>query len=207
MNTKKQSLVISVLFVLCFAGDIYADSIWAKRDQSKKNLYAEDKARYIGDVLTIKVSEISSVNNKGKRSLSKTTARGANFDGQAGIEHLLPKLPALSVGAGTTHTNTLEGKADNKDDRSYTDSVSVIVIDIMPNGNLVVSGTRERNVGDDIQLIEVTGIVKPNDIAADNTIRSEQVANFSIVSRNKGVAAPYMKPNWLGKIIDVIWPF
>jgi len=207
MNAKTKTLIILALFVLCCAPNMYAGSIWAKRDQTKKNLYAEDKARYIGDILTITISEESSINNKGKRSLSKATTRSNNFNGEVGVEHLVPKLPALSVGAGTTHTNTLEGKADNKDDRSFTDSVSVIVIDVMPNGNLVVSGTRDRNLAGDLQAIEVTGIVKPNDIAVDNTIKSEQVANFSIVSRNKGVAAPYMRPNWLGRILDSIWPF
>jgi flagellar L-ring protein precursor FlgH len=101
----------------------------------------------------------------------------------------------------------LDGKADYKDEREFTDSISVIIIDIMPNGNLVISGTRDRNIAGDIQEIEVSGIVRPSDIAFDNTIKSEQVANFSIISRNKGVAAPYVSPNWLGKIFDIIWPF
>ena len=207
MNAKIKLLIVSIVLAACFTSGASADSIWGKRDQSKKNLYAEDKARYIGDVLTITISEVSVLNNKGKRSLSKATTRSNDFDGEVGLEHFLPKIPALKVGAGVSHSSTLEGKADNKDDRSFTDSISVIVIDVMPNGNLVVSGTRDRNLADDIQAIEVTGIVKPNDIAVDNTIRSEQVANFSIVSRNKGVSAPYMRPNWLGKILDAIWPF
>jgi flagellar L-ring protein precursor FlgH len=207
MNAKTKSLIVSVLVVLCCVGNMYAGSIWAKRDQTKKNPYAEDKARYIGDVLTITVSEVSKLNNKGKRSLSKATTRSDNFDGEVGIEHIIPKIPALSVGAGTSHSSTLEGKADNKDDRSFSDSISVIVIDVMPNGNLVVSGTRDRNFAGDLQAIEVTGIVRPNDIAVDNTIRSEQVANFSIVSKNKGVSASYTRVNWLGRILDAIWPF
>ena len=113
----------------------------------------------------------------------------------------------MKVGAGTNHSNTMKGTADFKDKKNFTDSISAIVIDIMPNGNLVVFGTRERNIADDIQIIEVSGVVRPSDIAFDNTIKSEQVANFSIISRNKGVAAQYTKPNWLGRIFDVIWPF
>ena len=207
MNAKLKSLIVSILLVFCCVPNMYAGSIWAKRDQSKKNLYAEDKARHIGDILTITISEVSSISTKGKRSLSKATSRSHDFDGKVGIEHIIPKLPALSVGAGVSHSSTWEGKADNKDDRSFSDSVSVIVIDVMPNGNLVVSGTRDRNLAGDLQAIEVTGIVKPNDIAVDNTIKSEQVANFSIISKNKGVAAPYMRTNWLGRILDAIWPF
>ena len=196
-----------VFFVLCSVPRVQADSIWSKRDQTKKDLYADDKARHIGDVLTITISEESTVDNKAKRTLSKATTRDQNFDGKVGIEHIVPELPAINFGAGTTYSNTLDGKADYKDEREFTDSISVIVIDIMPNGNLVISGTRDRNIADDIQTIEVSGIVRPSDIAFDNSIKSEQVANFTIVSRNKGVAAQYNRPNWLGRIFDIIWPF
>jgi flagellar L-ring protein precursor FlgH len=207
MSNKKTALLILMMFVFCFAARLQADSIWARRDQNKKDLYADDKARHIGDVLTINISEKSKVDNKAKRTLSKETTRDADFDGQVGLEHILPELPWFRLGVGTTYSNTLDGKADYKDERGFIDSISVIIMDIMPNGNLVISGTRDRNIAGDIQEIEVSGIVRPSDIAFDNTIKSEQVANFSIISRNKGVAAPYVKPNWLGKIFDVIWPF
>jgi flagellar L-ring protein precursor FlgH len=198
---------ILAFFVFCAVDRLQADSIWSKRDQNKKDLYADDKARHIGDVLTITISEESTIDNKATRTLSKETTRNQNFDGQVGIEHIIPELPEINLGAGTTYSNTLDGKADYKDEREFTDSISVIIIDIMPNGNLVISGTRDRNIADDIQTIEVSGIVRPSDIAFDNTIKSEQVANFSIITRNKGIGAQYTKPNWLGRIFDIIWPF
>jgi flagellar L-ring protein precursor FlgH len=207
MSNRKTALLILIMFVFCFAARLQADSIWARRDQNKKDLYADDKARHIGDVLTINISEESTIDNKSKRILSKETTRSADFNGKIGLEHILPEVPSFNLGGGTTYSNTLDGKADYKDEREFTDSISVIIIDIMPNGNLVISGTRDRNIAGDIQEIEVSGIVRPSDIAFDNTIKSEQVANFSIVSRNKGVAAPYTRPNWLGKIFDIIWPF
>jgi len=207
MSNRKTALLILIMFVFCFAAGLRADSIWARRNQNKKDLYADDKARHIGDVLTINISEESTVDNKAKRTLSKETNRNTNFKGNVGLEHILPEVPSLHLGGGTTYSNTLDGKADYKDEREFTDSISVIIIDIMPNGNLVISGTRDRDIAGDIQEMEVSGIVRPSDIAFDNTVKSEQVANFSIVTRNKGVAAPYTRTNWLGKIFDVIWPF
>jgi len=68
-------------------------------------------------------------------------------------------------------------------------------------------GTRSRNIAGDIQTIEVSGIVRPSDIAFDNTVKSEQMADFRIVTKNSGVAAPYTRPGWLGSIFDIIWPF
>ena len=207
MSNIKPAALILILFVFCNVSRLQADSIWSKRDQNKKELYADDKAHYIGDVLTIKISEESTIDTKAKRTLSKKTTRDQSFNGKVGIEHIIPEIPGVDFGVGTEYSSTLDGKADFKDEREFTDLVSVVVIDIMPNGNLVVSGTRDRNISNDIQAIEVSGIVRPNDIAFDNTIKSEQVANFSVVSRSKGVAAQYNRPNWLGRILDIIWPF
>ncbi len=106
-----------------------------------------------------------------------------------------------------TADNELKSKADYKDERKFVDQVSVVVMDILPNNNLVVMGTRNRNIAGDIQTIEVSGIVRPSDIAFDNTIKSEKVADFRIITKNSGVSAPYTKPGWLGKIFDIVWPF
>ena len=207
MRNRTISSIIVICLVFGFANSLKADSIWARRDETKKDVYADNKARHVGDILTIVIVEESTTDNKEKRTLSKETSRSAAFNGDVSLEHILPEVPSLKLGGGTTYTNTLDGKADYKDEREFTDSVSVTVIDIMPNGNLVISGTHDRDIAGDIQVMEVSGIVRPNDIAFNNTIQSKQIANFKIISRNKGVAAPYTRPNWLGKIFDAIWPF
>ena len=207
MSNRKMVSFVLIFFVFCSVNCLQADSIWSKRDQNKKDLYADDKARHIGDVLTITIREESTIDNKATRTLSKETTRDQNFNGQVGIEHILPEIPEFNFGTGATYSNTLDGKADYTDEREFTDSISVVVVDIMPNGNLVIFGTRDRDIAEDVQTIEVSGIVRPSDIAFDNTIRSEQVANFSIITHNKGIGVQYTRPNWLGRILDVIWPF
>jgi flagellar L-ring protein precursor FlgH len=206
---------ILISFVFCAVDRLQAASIWAKRDQNKKDLYADDKARHIGDVLTITISEASKVDNKQNRNLSKTTSRSIDFDGQLGITsstpsgevtgNYLPRMPGIKMAAESS--NKLDGKADYKDERTFVDSITVVVVDIMPNNNLVVMGTRSREISGDKQVIEVSGIVRPSDIAYNNTIKSEQIANFSIITRNAGIAAEFNKPGWLGKIFDRFWPF
>lgn len=185
--------------------NLQAGSIWAKRDKNTRQLYADDIARNIGDVLTIKITEDSKVDNKAKRDLKKETDRSSTFNGELNIDHVLPSIPGFTMSAATN--NELSSKADYTDERSFVDRVTVVVIDVLPNHNLVVMGTRHRNVGGDIQTIEVSGIVRPSDIAFDNTVKSEQVANFQIVSKNGGVSDTYTKPGWLGSIFDILWPF
>ena len=205
MNNRVVLVLVLTVFVLCWAACSQAGSVWAKRDKNMRDLYADDVARNIGDILTIKITEDSKVENKAKRDLKKETDRSTTFNGGLGIDHILPSIPGFTMSAESS--NGLKSKADYKDERSYTDSVTVVVVDIMPNRNLVVMGTRYRNIAGDTQIIEVSGIVRPSDIAFDNTVDSERVADFRIVSKNAGVSEPYNRQGWLGRIFDIVWPF
>jgi flagellar L-ring protein precursor FlgH len=205
MNNKMFLVGFLAVFVLSLSACLEAGSIWSRRGKDMRDLYADDVARNIGDILTIKISEDSKVDNKAKRDLKKEVDKSTSFNGELGIDHILPSIPGFTMSAEST--NELKSKADYKDERKFVDSVSVVVVDIMPNDNLVVMGTRNRNIAGDIQVIEVSGIVRPSDIAFDNTVDSKRVADFRIVSKNAGIAAQYNKPGWLGRIFDIIWPF
>jgi flagellar L-ring protein precursor FlgH len=204
MSKKTVSVLFLVVFALFCSTCSRAGSIWAKRDKNMKAVYADDVARQIGDVLTIKITEDSKVDNKAKRDLQKKADRSSSFNGQLNIDHILPSIPGFTMDAESS--NDLKSKADYKDERKFVDSITVVVMDVLPNANLVVMGTRRRNIAGDTQTIEVSGIVRPSDIAFDNTVKSEQVADFNIVTKNGGVSAPYTRPGWLGRIFDVVWP-
>ncbi len=202
MNKIGITAFSSAFFVFTLISCSQADSIWAKRGKNMRDLYTDDVARQIGDILTIKISEDSKIDNKAKRDMNKDTDRSTVFNGELG------KFADIGeFGMTATSGNKLNSKADYKDERKFVDSITVVVIDVLPNRNLLVMGTRNRNIGGDIQTIEVSGIVRPSDIAFDNTVKSEQVADFRIVSKNGGVSAPYTKPGWLGRLLDLIWPF
>jgi flagellar L-ring protein FlgH len=196
-------IVVAVLFSALFAVSLAnAGSIWAKRDKNVRNIYADDTARSIGDVLTIKIVEESKVDNKAKRDLQKDATKSNTWNGEIG------NLADLGdFGFSANSSNKMNGKADYKDERTFEDGITVTVVDIQPNGNLVVMGIRNRNIGGDTQIIEVSGIVRPSDILYDNTIKSTQVADFRLVSKNGGIADPYTRPGWLGRLFDIVWPF
>ena len=205
MHRKTMLIAIAAIQMLLLSDGLQAGSIWAKREKDRKTVYADDVARHIGDVLTIVISEDSKVDNTAKRDMQKDTARTSAFDGNLGIGKILPNIPGFTM--DSAGSDQMKSKADYKDERSYTDRVSVIVMDVLPNGNLMVVGSRDRQIGGDIQTIEVSGIVRPSDVAYDNTVKSQQVANFRIVTKNSGISAPYTKPGWLGRIVNVIWPW
>ena len=201
MNRKMIFLFGVMLFVFCSTVCTQAGSIWAKRDKNMRLYYADDVARRIGDVLTIQITENSLVDNKGKRNLQRNTDRSMTFNGEVG------KFTDLGeFGFAAKSDSKLDAKADFKDDRKFSDWISVVVVDILPNGSLVVMGSRTRNIAGDIQTINASGIVSPRDISFNNVVDSRKVANFEIVSENKGIAAPYTKQGWLGRIFDLILP-
>jgi flagellar L-ring protein FlgH len=205
--TRKPVICLMSLIVFCLLTCTQAGSIWSKRSKNARPVYTDDVARSIGDILTILISEDSKVDNKAKRDLSKDTSRSASMFGITETNgNLFPEdVPNFSL--DMSGSNSLTSKADSKDERKYTDSISVVVIDILPNRNLVVAGQRSRNIAGDIQTLEASGIVRPSDISFLNTITSRQVANFKILTHNAGISAPYTKPGWLGQIFDALWPF
>lgn len=184
-----------------------AGSIWAKKDANATDRYSDDVARKIGDILTITINEVSNLKNTSDRDMSKATTRDQQFDGNINVGSVISSVPDINFGTGTANTNTFKSKADNENKREFVDNVTVVVIDIMPNGNLVVNGVTNRNLSDDVQEIEISGIVRPSDIDYNNTVDSKRVANFNIITKYKGAAAPYNKPGWLGRILDFLWPF
>jgi len=201
MSRKLITLTALSFFLFACIGSSQAGSIWDKREKNMGRLYADDVARNIGDLLTIVISEESEIDNKAKRDLKKEVDRSTTFNGELGGFADIGEF-----GLSADSSNELKGKADYKDERSFVDQISVVVVDVMPNGNLVVMGTRDRTIAGDIQTIQVSGIVRPSDITFSNTIVSKRVADFRIVTKHKGVADPYTKPNWLERIINVIWP-
>ncbi len=206
VNRRTFGIVTAGLVLSAAAGIAEAGSIWAKRGQNSKSLYADDKANQIGDVLTIVINEDHKVDNKVKRDLSRSSDRSFEVgNDDLSIGHLVPSVSKVKVDLDSE--KSLSGKSDYKDERSIEDRITVVVEDVHPNGNLVVIGTRSREINGDTQVIQVSGIVRPRDIGFDNTIRSEQIANFQMVSLSEGVTKDFTKPGWLGKLLDAIWPF
>jgi len=209
-------VIITALLIFCqffgfVCGRCDAGSIWAKRDKNTKRIYADDKARTIGDILTIIISETSNIKNEIERELKNESSRSITFNPDTELSDApfswLPKIPGVTESFTAAASKSLDGESDYEDKRTYTDRMTVVVQDIHPNGNLVVLGTRHRDVVGDKVTIQVSGIVRPRDIAFDNTIRSDQVADFKIVTINKGVTPNYTKPGWLATIFDALWPF
>ena len=201
-SMKMKKIILALMFAFVVGSCAEGASIWAKRDKNTKAQYTDDVARNIGDILTITISEGSEVQNDTKRDMTKSTSRSTTFDGTIGN---ITDIGEFGISADSS--NKLNGQVKYEADRSFIDSVTVVVVDILPNGNLVIMGSRSRKIEGDNQTIEVSGIVRPSDIGFDNIVTSEKVADFHIYVENSGISESFSKPGWLDQIINKLWPF
>jgi flagellar L-ring protein precursor FlgH len=107
---------------------------------------------------------------------------------------------------GSTQRN-FNGSAQLTSDRRFLDRITVMVVDVLPNGNLVIEGYRSRIVGGERRDLRITGIVRPADIGAQNTVESRFVANFRITYIGHGPSSRFIEQGWLGRVWNALWPY
>ncbi len=209
------SLIACVMMVAtATAVPAHAGSIWAKSTLRTRTFYTDDTARNIGDPLTIIIAEKSKIENETIREMDKTTSQKASLSGDFdiidAINNITGKLFSLrspNLDFKADAANTFAGEVIYESDRSVEDEITVVVEDVLPNGNLVVLGRRQRMVDGDLQIVEISGIVRPSDISFDNKVNSQKIADFHFVYTNKGRENRFTKPGWLNRILNLLNPF
>jgi len=199
---------------MCLAASAaWAGSIWDKAGPKTRAIHADDTAKGRGDSITVVIAEKSTINNDTDRKLEKKDQRSADMSGTFDPAKLFGHTPGTHLFTFPTLDFTsngdvkFDGKSEYESDNSLIDQVTVTVQDVLPNGNLVIAGTRQREVDGDKLTIQVSGIVRPSDIAFDNTVHSTKIANFKISYNGKGSVKQYTHPGWLARLMDVFNPF
>jgi flagellar L-ring protein FlgH len=182
-----------------------ADSIWERRDPRYAYLFQDNRARNIGDTVTIVIAENTANNEQDQRTLSKTTSATAAlaFGAAAGGSGGGTASPIFT----SSSSRQFNGNSQFSMNRTFTDQLNAVVVDIMPNGNLVVEGYRSRVVAGEERVLRVTGIVRQADIGTANLVASNQVANFRISYLGRGPATRFTNQNYAGRIFNRLWPF
>jgi flagellar L-ring protein FlgH len=184
-------------------------SIWP--GESSNNLICTNKrARYVNDIVTILVSETVSGGNKATTNTSRDANTSHAITALLGIDNSILANNASMGGAikvGGTSANSLKGAGDTSRSSTLTASISARVIKVLDNGNLLIEGKRQMTVNAEDQFIIITGIVRPEDITANNTVESQFIADARILYTGEGVVNDKMRPGWLTRAMDWVWPF
>ncbi|MBC8063608.1 MAG: flagellar basal body L-ring protein FlgH [Chlorobia bacterium] len=197
------SLCASVAFAQVGPGDQDAGSLF---NRGTKNPYLSRTAKGVGDILTIIVSESSTANY----NVSTTAAKK---DDNSVAKAVLPFISALKIplldqilgGLSTGASSSNAGNGATSQSGKFTTRVSVMVKQVLPNGNMIIEGNRIIKINREEQQITFTGIIREDDVRADNSILSERVAEAKITNLGKGLAADRQRRGILTRILD--WLF
>ena len=180
-------------------------SLW---NESSGSLFGDIKAKNIGDVVTITVVEQST----GSKQAATNTSRKSDLQGGFKFDGITAgsaaKAGALTFGPYEAQfSNTFKGSGTTSRSDSMSAYMTATVVDKLPNGNLVIRGSRWTKVNNDMQQIILEGVIRPVDVTRYNTVLSQNIADAKIFLVGKGPLARQQKPGWLGQIVDFISPF
>jgi len=179
-------------------------SLWPKDDHVF--FYADQKARRTGDILTVRVVEAAEASNAADTDLSRKSSISARVDNFFTAKKFLG-APLTQNAVESSSENAHIGKGTTTREGKVTASMTAVVMQTLSNGNLVIKGVRAVGVNHEEQFITLTGIVRQEDIARDNTVFSTQIADAHITMTGAGVVADKQKSGWGTWIFDWVWPF
>ncbi len=199
----KWTAVIGIAIVGLMASQTEAQSLWKRRGFQSSSMFSDTVALQRGDILTIIVRERQSMRTDEDTTLEKTSTLSAALEEFNIKPNTFEPLPTVR---GSSQRD-FEGKAKVNKNGTFEAQMSVLVVDVQPNGNLIVEGTRRIQMDRDIRSMRISGLVRPQDVNARNTVLSENVANASITFLGEGPSNKTVNRGWLSNILDYLWPF
>ncbi|MFH1625984.1 MAG: flagellar basal body L-ring protein FlgH [Pseudomonadota bacterium] len=194
-------------------GQKHEGSLWTEQN-SHSVLFMDHKARRVNDTVTISIVEVSNASGEATTNTGRESSVSAgitNFLGLPssdwGVPNMWGRGHGLSPTLSATTANTFDGTGKTVRKGNLTASITARVIKVLPNGNLVIRGRKRVTINNEDQIIVISGLVRPKDISADNTVLSTYVADARIEYTGKGVLADKQRPGWLARFIDWVWPF
>ena len=159
----------------------------------------------VGDLITVLLNESTQADRSQKTDISRDASNTALPSGaNLLLGNIHPILDGLNMNSSKT---TSTGKGTAAQGASLTGSVTVTVTDILANGNLVVRGEKKLGLSEGTEVIQVAGVIRPQDIGPNGTVQSLRLANAQIAYRGTGDLASASKPGWGTTGLMKFWPF
>ena len=159
----------------------------------------------VGDVITVLLNESTQAARSQVGSISRNSTNDMLSPGLAVLGNKLGGLMKGTDFSKTDISNKGTGTADQT--ASLTGSVAVSVVEVMPNGNLVLRGEKQLALTEGSEVIQVAGIIRPDDVAPNNTVQSRRLANAQISYRGTGDLANATRAGWGTSAVLKLWPF
>ncbi len=175
-------------------------SMW---DESRGDLFRDPRAAKIGDVITVNISinDRATMGNSTDRSQEGKASTSFNAGTSFG--------PGYNADAtfDVDSKSSATGKGNIDRSEKIQLNVAAVVTDVMPNGNLLISGSQEVRVNYELRLLNIAGIVRPRDISRENTISYEKIAEARIAYGGRGRVSEVQQPAYVHQVYDILKPF
>jgi flagellar L-ring protein precursor FlgH len=169
------------------------------------NFYSDQRITKVGDIVTVVIA----INDKATfdNSTDRSKTANANLLVDWGVSTGNSQTQPSTLTAGVTSTSTTQGQGNIDRQEQIQVSVAALVTEVLPNGNLVISGSQEVRVNYELRQLTVAGIVRPSDISRANTIGYDHIAEARISYGGRGRLSEVQQPSWGQEIYDFIKPF
>jgi flagellar L-ring protein precursor FlgH len=177
-------------------------SLWRDR-----NVVADLRARHLNDLVTLRITESTNAISKA----DVTTARDGSNKLDAPL--MFSRWGSLAAGAGSTSakttgtTNKFKGNGTTGRSAIFTTTVTARVVKVLNNGNLIFEGFRDIQINNESQRLYIAGMLDPNRLDKDNSIVSGQVAELRIGYGGEGIVDETLKPGFVSRLLNYVWPF
>lgn len=179
-------------------GSIYRAGLGAQA------LFEDRRPRYLGDILTILVSESI---NASKNSAADASRSGSASSALGLVPKLISGLISSDQDADASGKNTMSAKGGANARNTFNGVITVTVVEVLPNGNLLVSGEKQMLINQGTEFIRFSGVVNPRTVSANNTVPSTQVADARIEYSAKGYIDEAQTMGWLQRFFLNVLPF
>jgi flagellar L-ring protein precursor FlgH len=199
-----RSAGVALLGLVSVASPLRAESLWTSSGTGPQSMFADRKAAAKGDVLTIIIAESAVAQS----SQNKSSTRESSLEDAIsrfiypGLGAHKGQLPGVS-GSGSA---SYSGGGDVSNSQTLSARAAVTVIDVLPNGNLVIEGVRVVTFSGETQYVVLRGVVRRDDVARDNSVISTNIANARVEFHAEGSLTEAQKRGWLARIYEKLRP-
>ena len=181
-----------------------ANSLW---QPGARSFFHDPRASRIGDILTVSISVADAAKLSNTTSRSRTNADNANLVNFFGLEKSLPSSmdPSSLVKMGSDTSNVGGGSIDRSEQINLT--LAALVTQVLPNGNMVIGGHQQMRVNGELRDLQVSGIVRTEDITSANTVDLTQIAEARISYGGQGTVSDVQTPRYGSQLFDILMPW
>ena len=182
-------------------------------EQLSENYFGRKRNYKVGDIITVVLNEATNATRNQNTTTSRATVNTAFPSIQAGISNGVRGLGFLGLGSAVNQVkadaNTLSSDGSEKAGQyqSLTGSIAVTIVEVFSNGNLAVRGEKKLALNEGPEVIQVSGIIRIEDIAPDGTVQSKRLSNAQIAYRGSGEGADASRSSWGTRAMYKYWPF